>query len=383
LSSFIEATSTRSIIQSLSDARKFAKECADTKAAQHSRKDISAIEEVLADLNTYLQLRRGTYERVLVEKIIETVINCKHNPFYGGSFNGNICARLLEGYTLLFKAIRDAGRDTEPDVTVRKNLDSVIDRHENIFMHFAQVYPNFRSTRLLDEFEREELLESIKLFWEAYITSSGSGSVTTKIHFLVHHTAQMLNLYGTIGFFAEDSMESIHAIVNELAYQFASLDKSRKCTQILRVLAARKTQAMEDDVKEKAKAGERAGKKRKRRQGENAKLTTETATVAVDQEMQDAISHFIGKCGKYDACEPMESSGETRSTESNPRARSAATFVPVSLDDDCGIELTFPTEFNMVCCAKCRAILDIDVTVPDVLVPLYDVLVHGYVGGMM
>lgn len=66
----------------------------------------------------------------------------------------------------------------------------------------------------------------------------------------------MLKLYGTIGFFAEDSMESIHAIVNALANQFAALDKSRRCTQVLRVLASRKMSSMDIAVEKQEKYGD-------------------------------------------------------------------------------------------------------------------------------
>ena len=43
----------------------------------------------------------------------------------------------------------------------------------------------------------------------------------------------MLARYGTIGLFAEDAMEYIHAIVNLLARQYAALDGERWATQII------------------------------------------------------------------------------------------------------------------------------------------------------
>ena len=69
-------------------------------------------------------------------------------------------------------------------------------------------------------------------------------------------------------------MESIHAIVNALANQFAALDKSRRCTQVLRVLASRKTRSMDVAVEKKDKYGDSVNvKKRKRVQGQNKKVT--------------------------------------------------------------------------------------------------------------
>jgi len=358
------------LLESLAGASKVAKECTDIKS-QKDKRGCLCLEAVIGDINQYLKLRCGKYERVL-EHVIETVINCKHNPFYGGSFNGNDCFRLLHNNDLLFDALIEAGdSNSEQNEVVKKALDDVVVRHKQIFKLFGQVVPNFRSTRLLDETQREELLEAINEFWEAYIGLS-KGSITTKIHFLVHHTELMLKLYGTIGFFAEDSMESIHAIVNALANQFAALDKSRRCTQVLRVLASRKMSSMDIAVEKQEKYGDSVNlKKRKRVQGQNKKLATETAAAAaVDQKLENAIEVFMRACGTHDACKSIESDRRVNDISNSPA---------VVLDDDCGKELTFPT-FTLVPCHNCLDYLDSDVTVPDVLVPLHEVLVHGDLG---
>jgi hypothetical protein len=165
----------------------------------------------------------------------------------------------------------------------------------------------------------------------------------------------MLKLYGTIGFFAEDSMESIHAIVNTLANQFASLDKNRRCTQVLRVLASRKTCSMANTVEKKEKSlGDSMGMKKRKRQGKSKQLTPDNDTVTLDQQLKNAISSFINSGGNSaDA---------------------------VLLDDDCDKELlTFP-KFTLVPCQKCLTHVDKDVMVPDVLQLLKEVMVHGDLG---
>jgi hypothetical protein len=48
--------------------------------------------------------------------------------------------------------------------------------------------------------------------------------MTIKIHMLVHHFIEMLDRYGSIGLFAEDGIESIHAVINTIAQQYAYLD---------------------------------------------------------------------------------------------------------------------------------------------------------------
>ena len=63
------------LLESLAGASKVAKECADMKS-QKDKRGCLCLEAVLGDINQYLKLRRGKYERVL-EHVIETVINCK------------------------------------------------------------------------------------------------------------------------------------------------------------------------------------------------------------------------------------------------------------------------------------------------------------------
>jgi hypothetical protein len=110
---------------------------------------------------------------------------------------------------------------------MKRLVESMATAHEKIFMHFSKVVPKFRSTRLLSLDERTELMEDIDNFWNAYIDNPSGGSVTSKLHFLRHRTRWMLELYGTLGFFAEDSIESIHAMVNRLASRFQALDSRR------------------------------------------------------------------------------------------------------------------------------------------------------------
>ena len=360
-----------SLLGSLSDACKLVQECMEERKSKQQKQKYLSMKEVRDDLNEFLQKRRGKYERV-VELILETEINCKHNPFYGGCFNGNDCMRLLQNSSLLFQALRHASID-ETDKAAKEKLEDIAARHENIFTHFARIVPSFRSIRLLDEDAREELLEAIKQFWEAYIACS-TGSVTIKMHFLVHHTELMLNLFGTIGFFAEDSMESIHAIVNRLAIRFAAIDKRGRCIQVLRVLAARKTQSTTAAVEKKEVHGVEGGRKRKRVQGKNKELmaatTAETTTISVHQQIEKAISHFMDSCSLYDAC--IDEGSESRSTD---RTNSGTV-----VSDDCGRELTFPKIYILVSCDKCQAFRDTDTTVPDVLLPLHDILVHGDLG---
>jgi hypothetical protein len=42
-------------------------------------------------------------------------------------------------------------------------------------------------------------------------------------------TTEVLDLYGTIGFWAKDAAESIHSILNVLSSRYAALDKKTPC----------------------------------------------------------------------------------------------------------------------------------------------------------
>lgn len=60
------------------------------------------------------------------------------------------------------------------------------------------------------------MLNALEDFWNMYIDNT-KGSVTIKIHQVNDHTENQLNEYSTVGLFAEDSAESIHAIINLLS----------------------------------------------------------------------------------------------------------------------------------------------------------------------
>jgi len=91
------------------------------------------------------------------------------------------------------------------------------------------------------------------------LIDDSAGSVTIKIHQLVDHTAKQLTEYGTIGLLAEDSVESIHAIVNVLARWYATLDSNRRSTQVMRALTMRKmtsTKKLAKKVRERQQRGQ-------------------------------------------------------------------------------------------------------------------------------
>jgi hypothetical protein len=54
------------------------------------------------------------------------------------------------------------------------------------------------------------------------------------MHSLFFHDEACLKIYGTVGLFAEDSLEVIHELVNRIVSTFQSLIGDRQTKQVLR-----------------------------------------------------------------------------------------------------------------------------------------------------
>jgi hypothetical protein len=89
----------------------------------------------------------------------------------------------------------------------------------------------------LTEKQQDDLLLYTKKFASVYKESS-SNSIKIKMHLLLAHLELHLLKYGTVSLFAEDSMESIHALLNKLRREYASLDGERKTKCIIKLIAA-------------------------------------------------------------------------------------------------------------------------------------------------
>jgi hypothetical protein len=76
------------------------------------------------------------------------------------------------------------------------------------------------------------------------------------MHSLFSHVEACLKKYGTVGLFAEDSLEVIHALVNRIVAAFQYLDGDRQTKQVLHVLLAESTRAMKRQRREMVKKEE-------------------------------------------------------------------------------------------------------------------------------
>lgn len=262
-----------------------------TKLAACQRRDkkiAPKLTEIVDDVNAYLKHSRGKYEGLLEKIISSPPIKAKHNPFYNGSFNGNDCFRLLENVDLTFEQLTKAADDEENE-DVKKELLALLKVHKRIFASFAALVPSFRTTKRLSLLQQKQLKDDIQEFWEAYL--AGPGSITIKIHMLVFHALIFLDEYGTIGFWTEDAVESIHAIVNTLARRYAALDLGRRAHQVLRMLTARK-QKKDVDLKAKVEKEDEDGFRKKRSRVQGSRVNQPVADEP-NQDIVNAADEFL------------------------------------------------------------------------------------------
>ena len=151
--------------------------------------------------------------------------------------------RLLANVERIFEAIVEAQGDA-----VTEDVEKKYAQHKKCWDLFAELAPLLRTTRRLSHAEEETLLKLIDDFLVAY--EAINASITIKIHILVH-LFLFLAEYGPPGLFAEDSIESGHAVVNQLGRRYAPLDEERRIRQVLRAWKGRKIVRGNDEKKKK------------------------------------------------------------------------------------------------------------------------------------
>jgi hypothetical protein len=73
------------------------------------------------------------------------------------------------------------------------------------------------------------------------------------MHSLFSHVEACLKKYGTVGLFAQDYLEVIHALVNHIVAACQYLDVDQQTKQVLLFLSAESTHAMKRQRREKVK----------------------------------------------------------------------------------------------------------------------------------
>jgi hypothetical protein len=168
------------------------------------------------------------------------------------------------------------------------------------------------------------------------------------MHLLFAHLQSHLERYHTAGLFSEDSMESIHAVINRLDRVYASLDSERKTKAILQSITATKKRSL---AKQNAQISKNANKdvpimKQKQRQGvakENTAVSTFVDVIAI--LAPDAMKHLRDwNWGTNDPKEP----------------------------DYPG----FHMQYDEVLCEDCRVHLNCDERISSQLADLHNLVIH-------
>jgi hypothetical protein len=116
--------------------------------------------------------------------------------------------------------------------TTDEKLSKELSEIKEVWDFFAKLVPLLRSTRLLEITERADLITYIEEFGELF-TKNTTKNPTPNMHSLFPDVKACLKKYGTVGVFAEDSLEVIHALVNRIFAAFQYLDGDCQTKQVL------------------------------------------------------------------------------------------------------------------------------------------------------
>ena len=223
----------------------------------------------------------GPCEQVVEQLIRELPIKCKHNPYYAGSFNGNDCIRLVENMDFILDSLNN-------NFATDEKLQSITMRFREVWNLWKSILPTVRAARKLSSEEIEQLNVDVEAFCKTYKEKT-NGSITIKLHILAAHLAEQIATFGTIGMFCEDSLESIHAIVNSVARVYSMAPPKERAGLVFKSLHARKRGKRNDDKLEKSKK-KLTGSGTRKRQGKNKSKLEE-----IRQDKPSHLTHFSEK----------------------------------------------------------------------------------------
>jgi hypothetical protein len=111
-------------------------------------------------------MKQGPMERALEKVVSMYPISAKQNPYYGGSFDGNDCFRMMENVSLILETSLDA-----TDNNASEQAESMMKSHHEIWESFAAIAPLLRSRRKFTIREQEDLILDTKEFGIRFKTS--------------------------------------------------------------------------------------------------------------------------------------------------------------------------------------------------------------------
>ena len=110
-----------------------------------------------SDLKTFLKSSMGKCEQLIERLITKSPINCKHNTYYSGSFNGNNCLRLVQNMDFVMNKLQEK-------LDQDGNKSTLCERYGQIWSFWKSILPTLRAARRLSDEEIEQLYKDIDVF---------------------------------------------------------------------------------------------------------------------------------------------------------------------------------------------------------------------------
>jgi hypothetical protein len=153
--------------------------------------------------------------------------------YFSGAYVGNHIRTLLKKCGKIFRALRKIASDDEE----RAKLNAILAPYYKRWTMLYELFKLTKAPRMLEPREIEhiaklaplyanELRASVKTEWrrEAHGLKKGKRvHLPLKLHMLEAHVPRFARRWGSVGLFAEDAFESIHALMNKLRRSCASM----------------------------------------------------------------------------------------------------------------------------------------------------------------
>jgi hypothetical protein len=193
---------------------------------EYNAKDLRALirmeskyEEDKTTIDEIIDKNNGPCAKRLAEAL--KTLKVDKSAFPTCSFVGNHMRTLLtgEGPALLAAALGDYSEDRE--------------KYETLFTGLGRIQYYFKAEFLTDS-EILELERCCDQFAVCFKQLMPDHSITPKMHFLVTHVPSFARRHKTLGFFSEQSLESLHAKINGYERQFSGIrDPERRMKMIV------------------------------------------------------------------------------------------------------------------------------------------------------
>ncbi|XP_074661605.1 uncharacterized protein LOC141914238 [Tubulanus polymorphus] len=153
-----------------------------------------------------VQAQMGPLCKTLNQVLIE--IGVDRQAYHSNSFVGNHIHKLLNNAEKLCKVIPD---------------ESISSLFQELFERLRSLYRLYSASRFLSKDEISNMTTQCHDFGRFFTSKFPNVNITPKIHILVYHVPEFVNMWGTLGLFSEQALESKHASVNRDNRTFCSI----------------------------------------------------------------------------------------------------------------------------------------------------------------